>query len=169
MRTPQGTPEIAKLLWTFIDSWNVGVGRNWLGGDHNINSKHPKMSKVTVIFQVPPLRAAPANQFLRESAKAAKVAPGNEFGLPSDLDLVNIAVENAELRGALEDIRSRCELSAAVTCEETSISAIHTLACTALALQGTGAVILTAMQQMREAVLEKSVEVAAELLKALDD
>lgn len=168
--------DIGKLLWKYIDSWNLCEGRDWLGGDKSGGFRKrsavespPKMAGITVTFQVPPPHASACNQFLRTSAKAAGAKPNDAYGLPSNLELVYTAVENSALIEALEEIGGLCLLAEAVTHDEVGLRKVSQIVETALEKRGAGSEILDLMRLQREAVLEKSVEVAAELLKQLDD
>ena len=183
-----------ELLWKYIDSWSTEPGREWLGEETDPNArrgqyksaaqKPPVMQKYTVTFQVPPLRAAPTGQFLRQSAKDAGAEAGDEYGLPSDLDLVNTAAENAELFDTLGDIGDICIEHFVVRGNYTkeyyqssyeelraAMDNIQKLVAKAFKAQGagSGAKVLDRMRQQREAIQEKSADVAAELLRRMDD
>lgn len=173
-----GKADMAKDLWKYIDSWRLCEGREWLD-NHGPNGppmyrkrstgeSPPKMTGLTVTFQVPPPRAAPSTQFLRESAKTAGAMNGDEYSLPSELNLVFVAAENAKLVEALEAISDYCLVASVVTHEDVGLNKVADMAAVALMERGTGAEILERMRLQRELVLEKSVEVSAHLLKKLD-
>lgn len=166
-------------LWDHLDSWEVGPGRDWLGSEareiRKFISNPPKLSKITVTFQVPPPRAAAANGFLRRQSKVVQKLPGNDAGLPSELDLVSVAADNAHLLQLLQDILAVASGSLDNDSAELKPRDALDHICNLIREdiddqeRSAGGQILTALYNMREAVLERSVDVAAELIKKLDD
>ena len=171
-------------IWKYLDNWRLCEGRRWLGEDgtasfhrqrHNTGEGYPKTSGITVTFQVPPPRAAAASAFLRRTTKKVKAQPGDEYGLPSDLNeqLVYVAAENAKLVEALQKIRDSCPLIPEQNddgdwVDDPRAVVVRMLSEAALEERGAGAAILERMRLQRELVLEKSVEISAQLLKQLD-
>jgi hypothetical protein len=184
MNYPKHTPKMAELLWGHVDEWSTAAGREWRDGEnkHSRVEKPPLMQKYTVTFEVPPLHAAPAGQFLREAAKKSNPnVSSSEYGLPSDLDLINTAAENAELLDALHDIGDICiehfvisgtfDEKVMLEARKKAMDDIQKLVSNAVRNQsaGSGFKILERMHLQHEAIQEKRVDVAAELLRQIDD
>jgi hypothetical protein len=163
---------MTELLWSYIDGWRTEPGPIYRGKGDEVRpgrfsrggqQKEQRLSKVTVTFNVPPLRAQACNAFLRQAQKEAGAAPGDDAGLPSDLDLIHVAADHAIMVEALEWIgHMNSHLGPAKELQERARLTLERLQSKA------GAQVLETMRQQREAVREKSVDVAAELIKRVD-
>jgi hypothetical protein len=180
---PAETPKTATLLWDYLVEWRVAVGKVWHGepetpgrfANHSSGVKNPpKTARYTVTFEVPPLRAAPTGQFLRESLKAAGFKPGDDCGLPSDLDLLNTAGENARLLQQMRSIGDVCTgaFTSDPQTEREALDTIREIVSIVLSSSeaegSSGSKVLETMRIQQAAIEEKKVDVAAALIAQLD-